>query len=76
MTFAKRSDAKRVFFLLYITLMGHKAKSTGNWKVNNSPGIKCVAKRQQTRQQAKCQLAAQGYNNARMKNLLPGKVHR
>jgi hypothetical protein len=32
---------------------------------NNNPTIKRVAKRQQTKQKSKCQLVAQGYNNAR-----------
>jgi hypothetical protein len=45
--------------------MGQEATATGNWRVNNSPTIKRVAKRQQTMQKSKCQLAAQGYNNAR-----------
>jgi hypothetical protein len=44
--------------------MGQEAKSTGYWRVKNSPTIKRVAKRQQTKQKSKCQLAAQGYNNA------------
>jgi hypothetical protein len=51
--------------------MGQEAKSTGYWRVNNSPTIKRVAKRQQTEQKFKCQLAAQGYNNARTINQLP-----
>jgi hypothetical protein len=45
--------------------MGQGAKATGNWRVNNSLTIKRVAERQQTKQKSKCQLAAQGYNNAR-----------
>jgi hypothetical protein len=44
--------------------MGQEAKSTGDWRVNNSPTIKRVAKRQRTKQKSKCQLAAKGYNNA------------
>jgi hypothetical protein len=47
---------------------GAGSKATGNWRVNNSPTIKRVAKRQQTKQKSKCQLAAQGYNNARTIN--------
>jgi hypothetical protein len=39
--------------------MGQEAKSTGYWTVNNSPTIKSVAKRQQTKQKSKRQLAAQ-----------------
>jgi hypothetical protein len=45
--------------------MGQEAKATGNWRVNNSPTIKRIAKSQLTKQKSKCQLAAQGYNNAR-----------
>jgi hypothetical protein len=52
-------------------VMGQEAKSTGYWRVNNSPIITHRAKRQQTKQKSECQLAAQGYNNAITMNLLP-----
>jgi hypothetical protein len=60
----------------YITLIGQEAKSTGYWRVNNSPTIKRVAKRQQSKQKSKCQLAAEGYNNAITMNLLPFNLQR
>jgi hypothetical protein len=43
-----------------VTSMGQEAKSSGYWRVNNSPTLKRVAKRQQTKQKSKCQLAAKG----------------
>jgi hypothetical protein len=45
-----------------ITSMGQEAESTVNLRENNSTAPKCVARRQQTKQKSKCQLAAQGYN--------------
>jgi hypothetical protein len=56
----------------YITSMWQEAEATGNWRVNNSPTIQRVAKRQQTKQKSKCQLAAQGYNNANLENAITG----
>jgi hypothetical protein len=56
--------------------MGQEEKSSGHWRVNNSPKIKRVAKHQQTKQKPKCQLAAQGYNNAITMNLLPFNLQR
>jgi hypothetical protein len=59
-----------------ITSMGQEETSNGYWRVNNSPAIKRVAKHQQTNQKSKCQLAAQGYNNAITMNLLPFNLQR
>jgi hypothetical protein len=56
--------------------MGQEETSNGYWRVNNSPRIKRVAKHQQTKQKSKCQLAAQGYNNAITMNLLPFNLQR
>jgi hypothetical protein len=56
--------------------MGQEAKSSGYWRDNNSPTTKHVAKRQQTKQKSKFQLAAQGYNNAITMNLLSFNLQR
>jgi hypothetical protein len=54
--------------------MGQESKSTGYWRVNNSPTITRVAKRQQTKQKSKCQLAAQGYNKLKYEALNLSKL--
>jgi hypothetical protein len=64
------------FTKLVVTSVGQEAKSTGYRRVNNSPTTKHVAKRQQTKQKSKYQLAAQGYHNAITMNLLSFNLQR
>jgi hypothetical protein len=72
----ERQKSAFTLFRADITSMGQEAKSTGYWRVNNSPTITSVAKHQQTKQKSKFQLAAQGYSNAITMNLQKKKTNR
>jgi hypothetical protein len=58
------------------------AGSKINWELeseaqpNKKSSNKAAGNRAAAKQKAKCQLAAQGYNNARTKNLLPVSMQR